>query len=201
MFDSRYDPSRLLKTITPIKRDRGYIGELIILPVASICFQNEAAAHVFYAAASQSAQDWNSQNANGASPPVPPDVMNNYYAVLEFAAAHGSGGLGSYSAAAGNQIKRIDSIMRQIEKVHLDTFNQQGKLAGAAFTNQRATLFRQLNTALGGIVNKTGLRGGSKSRVRLKAGPVDAHMADTGRGTGHKCARIRPTYGAGARPW
>lgn len=54
----------------------------------------------------------------------------------------------------GFRLKLVADILKEIEDLHVQTYNQTGKLSGNAFFQQRRVLFDRLDAALGTLARK-----------------------------------------------
>ncbi|WP_083394716.1 type VI secretion system PAAR protein [Marinobacter sp. AC-23] len=78
----------------------------------------------------------------------------DHYDLLEMMTSNAATGLGVGATMIGQQIKSINTTLKELEVLHQDTFRKHGKLSHPEFFEQRQRLFTKLDFALGKIARK-----------------------------------------------
>jgi hypothetical protein len=122
-------------------------GQMLVLsdPLNSQCTREEA---LLMEAA---------QEVNKALTPMSDDeaafMVENQEVIGAFL-ADSSMGAGVGSSMVASHLKRTSSVLGDLEKLHVKTFQAQGNLQGAEFFAKRQTLLTQLDNSLGPLVRK-----------------------------------------------
>ncbi|MBK1873684.1 type VI secretion system PAAR protein [Marinobacter sp. 1-3A] len=78
----------------------------------------------------------------------------DHYDLLEMMTSNAATGLGVGATMIGQQIKSINTTLKELEVLHQDTFRKHGKLSHPEFFEQRQRLFTKLDFALGKVAKK-----------------------------------------------
>lgn len=78
----------------------------------------------------------------------------DHYDLLEMMTSNAATGLGVGATMIGQQIKSINTTLKELEVLHQDTFRKHGKLSHPEFFEQRQRLFTKLDFALGKVARK-----------------------------------------------
>lgn len=78
----------------------------------------------------------------------------DHYDLLEMMTSNAATGLGVGATMIGQQIKSINTTLKELEVLHQDTFRKHGTLSHADFFEQRQRLFTKLDFALGKVARK-----------------------------------------------
>ncbi|NWN91065.1 type VI secretion system PAAR protein [Marinobacter adhaerens] len=78
----------------------------------------------------------------------------DHYDLLEMMTSNAATGLGVGASMIGQQIKSINTTLKELEVLHQDTFRKHGKLSHPEFFEQRQRLFTKLDFALGKVARK-----------------------------------------------
>ncbi|EBA00404.1 hypothetical protein MELB17_04772 [Marinobacter sp. ELB17] len=78
----------------------------------------------------------------------------DHYDLLEVMTSNSATGLGVGATMIGQQIKSINSTLKELEVLHQDTFRKYGSLNYSEFFEQRQRLFTKLDFALGKVARK-----------------------------------------------
>jgi len=77
-----------------------------------------------------------------------------YYDLLEAITSTGSAGLGAGAVMVSKQIGSIESTLKNIERLHQDSYRKHGHLNHPEFFEKRRALFKKLDFALGSVARK-----------------------------------------------
>lgn len=77
-----------------------------------------------------------------------------YYDLLEAITSTGSAGLGAGAVMVSKQISSIESTLKNIERLHQDSYRKHGHLNHPEFFEKRRALFKKLDFALGSVARK-----------------------------------------------
>src|SRR5690554_2651451 len=77
-----------------------------------------------------------------------------YYDLLEAITSTGSAGLGAGAVMVSRQISSIESTLKNIERLHQDSYRKHGHLNHSEFFEKRRALFKELDFALGSVARK-----------------------------------------------
>ena len=77
-----------------------------------------------------------------------------YYDLLEAITSTGSAGLGAGAVMVSKQIGSIESTLKNIERLHQDSYRRHGHLNHPEFFEKRRALFKELDFALGKVARK-----------------------------------------------
>ncbi|WP_432210163.1 type VI secretion system PAAR protein [Marinobacter alkaliphilus] len=77
-----------------------------------------------------------------------------YYDLLEAITSTGSAGLGAGAVMVSKQISSIESTLKNIERLHQDSYRKHGHLNHPEFFEKRRALFKELDFALGKVARK-----------------------------------------------
>lgn len=78
----------------------------------------------------------------------------DHYDLLEVMTSDAATGLGVGATIIGQQIKSINSTLKELEVLHQDTFRKHGSLNHSEFFEQRQRMFTKLDFALGKVARK-----------------------------------------------
>lgn len=122
-------------------------GSLIVLsdPNNHQCTREEA---LLMSAATSANQILESLSADEA------DFMMRHRDEIATFLSHGSTALGVSEAMMSNHLKRLDSLLKNLESLHQRTFHKYGHLQVPEFFAERKILFGQLNSHLNGLTTK-----------------------------------------------
>ncbi|MBO6850380.1 MAG: type VI secretion system PAAR protein [Marinobacter sp.] len=93
----------------------------------------------------------------------------DHYDLLELMTANAATGMGVGAAMVGQQIKSVNGILKELEKLHQSTFRKYGKLSHPEFFDRRQKLFTKLDFALGRVVRK-GMSLGDDAKLKRALG-------------------------------
>jgi hypothetical protein len=80
--------------------------------------------------------------------------LAKYYDLLEAITSTGSAGLGAGAVMVSKQISSIESTLKNIERLHQETYRRHGHLNHPEFFEKRRALFKKLDFALGSVARK-----------------------------------------------
>ncbi len=122
-------------------------GEMIVLgdPESTECTQKEA--ELMEVAASVNAQVRSLKQDEA-------EFLVKYYDLLEAITSTGSAGLGAGAVMVSKQISSIEKTLRNIERLHQESYRKHGHLNHPEFFEKRRALFKELDFALGSIARR-----------------------------------------------
>ncbi|SEM85949.1 Rhs element Vgr protein [Pseudomonas sp. ok272] len=82
------------------------------------------------------------------------EFMARHHDEIESFLMQGSTSIGIGAAMFGEHLSKLSTTLKQIEDLHIHTFNTHGALKGDDFLKQRAALLKQLDSSLGPLVRK-----------------------------------------------
>ncbi|EDM48892.1 hypothetical protein MDG893_02995 [Marinobacter algicola DG893] len=77
-----------------------------------------------------------------------------YYDLLEAITSTGSAGLGAGAVMVGKQIGSIETALKDIERLHQESYRKHGHLNHPEFFEKRRALFKKLEFSLGSLARK-----------------------------------------------
>jgi hypothetical protein len=77
-----------------------------------------------------------------------------HYDLLEAVTSTGSAGLGAGAVMVSKQISTIETTLKEIERLHQDSYGKHGHLNNPEFFEKRRTLFKKLDFSLGSVARK-----------------------------------------------
>jgi len=80
--------------------------------------------------------------------------MVEHHEVVRGFLAEGSMAVGVGGSMVSKHLSDVETILKDLEKLHVETFQQHGKLQGAKFFAERKLLLSQLDKGLGPLVRK-----------------------------------------------
>ncbi|MFL1465083.1 hypothetical protein [Marinobacter sp. HN1S83] len=122
-------------------------GEMIVLgdPEGMECTQEEA--DLMEVAAQVNAQVRSLEQDEA-------QFIVNYYDLLEAITSTGTAGLGAGAVMVSKQIKSIETTLKDIERLHQDSYRKHGHLNHPEFFEKRRALFKKLDFSLGSLARK-----------------------------------------------
>ncbi len=87
--------------------------------------------------------------------PEEADFMTRHYDEIAFYIGNGSIGLGVGSAMFAKHLNDVSIILRDIEALHIQTFQKEGRLSSHAFFNERKRLLTRLDVQLNTLSKKS----------------------------------------------
>ena len=122
-------------------------GEMIVLgdPESTECTQKEA--ELMEVAASVNAQVRSLEQDEA-------EFLVKYYDLLEAITSTSSAGLGAGAVMVSKQISSIEKTLRNIERLHQESYRKHGHLNHPEFFEKRRGLFKELDFALGSIARR-----------------------------------------------
>lgn len=122
-------------------------GEMIVLgdPEGMECTQKEV--ELMEVAAQMNAQVRSLEQDEA-------QFLAKYYDLLEAITSTGSAGLGAGAVMVSKQISSIESTLKNIERLHQETYRRHGHLNHPEFFEKRRALFKKLDFALGSVARK-----------------------------------------------
>ncbi len=122
-------------------------GEMIVLgdPESTECTQKEA--ELMEVAASVNAQVRSLKQDEA-------EFLVKYYDLLEAITSTSSAGLGAGAVMVSKQISSIEKTLRNIERLHQESYRKHGHLNHSEFFEKRRALFKELDFALGSIARR-----------------------------------------------
>jgi len=122
-------------------------GEMIVLgdPESTECTQKEA--ELMEVAASVNAQVRSLEQDEA-------EFLVKYYDLLEAITSTSSAGLGAGAVMVSKQISSIEKTLRNIERLHQESYRKHGHLNHPEFFEKRRALFKELDFALGSIARR-----------------------------------------------
>lgn len=122
-------------------------GEMIVLgdPEGMECTQKEV--ELMEVAAQMNAQVRSLEQDEA-------QFLVKYYDLLEAITSTGSAGLGAGAVMVSKQISSIESTLKNIERLHQETYRRHGHLNHPEFFEKRRALFKKLDFALGSVARK-----------------------------------------------
>jgi len=122
-------------------------GEMIVLgdPEGMECTQKEV--ELMEVAAQMNAQVRSLEQDEA-------QFLVKYYDLLEAITSTGSAGLGAGAVMVSKQISSIESTLKNIERLHQDSYRKHGHLNHPEFFEKRRALFKELDFALGKVARK-----------------------------------------------
>jgi len=122
-------------------------GEMIVLgdPEGMACSQQEAELMELAAQVNAQARSLDQDEAQ---------FLVKYYDLLEAITSTGSAGLGAGAVMVSRQITSIEATLKNIERLHQDSYRKHGHLNHPEFFEKRRGLFKELDFALGSLVRK-----------------------------------------------
>lgn len=135
--------------LNPGIRSRVLPGEMIVLgdPSAHECTVEEARLMDVAARVNQEIHELTEDEAR---------FLANNYDFLEFMVSSGSAGLGAGAFAISQQLNSIKASLTELEELHQRTYTRYGHLNHETFYNERRSIFKRLDFALGKVA-KSGL--------------------------------------------
>ncbi|MBE0486066.1 type VI secretion system PAAR protein [Marinobacter sp.] len=122
-------------------------GEMIVLgdPEGMECTQKEV--ELMEVAAQMNAQVRSLEQDEA-------QFLVKYYDLLEAITSTGSAGLGAGAVMVSKQIGSIEATLKNIERLHQDSYRKHGHLNHPDFFEKRRALFKKLDFALGSVARK-----------------------------------------------
>ena len=77
-----------------------------------------------------------------------------YYDLLESITSTGSAGLGAGAVMVGKQIGSIEKTLKNIERLHQESYRKHGHLNNPEFFEKRRALFKELDFSLGSVARQ-----------------------------------------------
>ncbi|MBD3655856.1 MAG: hypothetical protein HUJ14_05095 [Marinobacter sp.] len=133
--------------LNPGLGERVLPGEMIVLgdPEGMECTQEEA--DLMEVAAQVNAQVRSLEQDEA-------QFIVKYYDLLEAVTSTGSAGLGAGAVMISKQIESIEATLKNIERLHQDSYRKHGHLNHPEFFEKRQALFKKLDFALGSLARK-----------------------------------------------
>src|SRR5690554_26475 len=122
-------------------------GEMVVLgdPDGTECTQKEAELMEVAARVNAQARSLNQDEAQ---------FLVKYYDLLEAITSTGSAGLGAGAVMVSKQVSSIEKTLRNIERLHQESYRKHGHLNHPEFFEKRRALFKELDFALGSIARR-----------------------------------------------
>lgn len=122
-------------------------GEMIVLgdPEGRACTQEEADLMAVAAQVNAQVRSLEQDEAQ---------FIVNYYDLLEAVTSTGSAGLGAGAVMVSKQIKSIETTLKDIERLHQESYRKHGHLNHPEFFEKRRVYFKKLDFALGSLARK-----------------------------------------------
>ncbi|MGO1501419.1 MAG: PAAR domain-containing protein [Marinobacter sp.] len=122
-------------------------GEMIVLgdPEGTACTQKEA--ELMEVASRVNAQVRSLEQDEAG-------FLVKYYDLLEAITSTGSAGLGAGAVMVSKQISSIEATLKNIERLHQESYRKHGHLNHPEFFGKRRALFKELDFALGSVARR-----------------------------------------------
>ncbi|EMP56280.1 hypothetical protein MSNKSG1_10413 [Marinobacter santoriniensis NKSG1] len=133
--------------LNPGLGDQVMPGEMVVLgdPEGRECTRKEADLMEVAARVNAKVQAMDQEEAQ---------FIVKYYDLLEAITSTSSAGMGAGSVVIGKQIESIKTILKEVERLHQESYRSYGHLNHPDFFERRSALFKKLDFALGTIARK-----------------------------------------------
>ncbi|EON93678.1 hypothetical protein MARLIPOL_03205 [Marinobacter lipolyticus SM19] len=133
--------------LNPGLGDQVLPGEMIVLgdPEGMVCTREEADLMEVAAQVNAQVRSLDQDEAQ---------FIVKYHALLEAVTSTGSAGLGAGAVMVSKQIGSIEKTLKNIERLHQDSYRKHGHLNHPEFFEKRRALFKELDFSLGSVARQ-----------------------------------------------